>query len=196
MPPRHLHNHSRHSLLLALTNDRRLGRTRHLYWDIWRGYNLCPLKRRSAHTCTFVCLSQAELRVEFSLPQQLTSAFLFFPWPLLRPSFPSLLGQTQSLIVVVMLLQCDAVSKSTLNQALKHQVPQRPDRGECPSRDGSSAARSATMGTRATTKKTVSFSENKSFLQWSHGFWESLRNHSVQYLRKLLDTFLLSTSHL
>ncbi|TNN87401.1 hypothetical protein EYF80_002602 [Liparis tanakae] len=52
--------------------------------------------------------------------------------------------------------QCGALSKSTLNQALKHQVPQRPDGGECPSRDGSSAARSATMGTRATTKKTVS----------------------------------------
>lgn len=28
MPPRHLHNHLRHPLFLALTNDRRVGKTR------------------------------------------------------------------------------------------------------------------------------------------------------------------------
>lgn len=34
MPPRHLHNHPWYSPLLALTNDRRLGETRHLHWGI------------------------------------------------------------------------------------------------------------------------------------------------------------------
>lgn len=93
MPPRHLHNHPRHSLLLALTNDRRLGKTRHLYWGIRQGHNLCPLKRRSTHTGSFVYLCQAELRVEISLPQQLTSASCFlFPWPPLSPFCPSLFG--------------------------------------------------------------------------------------------------------
>ncbi len=163
MPPRHLHNHPRHSLLLALTNDRRLGKTRHLYWDIWRGHNLGPLKRRSTHTGFFVCLCQAELRVEISLPQQLTSASCFlFSWPPLRPSCPSLFGQTETdpvLIVVVMLLQWSTVSKSTLNHGPNDQVLQRPDRGECQNQDRYSAPRSTSMGTRATTKKTVSFSE-------------------------------------
>lgn len=96
MPPRHLHNHPRHSPLLALTNDRRLGETRHLYWDIWRGHNLRPLKRRSTHTGSFVYLCQAESRLEISLPQQLTSASCFlFPWPPLRPSCPSLFGHPE-----------------------------------------------------------------------------------------------------
>ena len=163
MPPRHLHNHPRHSLLLALTNDRRLGKTRHLYWDIWQGHNLCPLKRRSTHTGSFVCLCQAELRVEISLPQPLTSASCFlFPWPPLRPSCPSLVGQTETdpvLIVVVMLLQRGAVSKPTLNQTLNDQALRRPDRVACPIQDRSSAPRGASMGTRARTKKTVSFSK-------------------------------------
>ncbi|KAE8295078.1 hypothetical protein D5F01_LYC06003 [Larimichthys crocea] len=47
--------------------------------------------------------------------------------------------------------QWGAVSKSTLNQNLNHL--QRPDRGECPSQDRSSAPRSSSAGTRATTKK-------------------------------------------
>ncbi|XP_070761284.1 stAR-related lipid transfer protein 13 isoform X1 [Enoplosus armatus] len=51
--------------------------------------------------------------------------------------------------------QWGAVSKSTLNQTPNDQVLQRPDRGECPSQDGSSAPRSASMGTRAATKKTM-----------------------------------------
>lgn len=51
--------------------------------------------------------------------------------------------------------QWGAVSKSTLNRALKDQVLQRPNRGECPSQDGSSAPRSASTGTTATTKKTM-----------------------------------------
>lgn len=170
MPPRHLHNHPRHSLVLALTNDRQLGKTRHLYWDIWQGHNLCPLQRRSTHTGSFVSVCQAELRVEISLPQQLTSASCFlFPWPPLRPSCPSLSSQTQTepvVIVVVMLLQWAAVSKSTSNQtsAPKDRVLQRPERGECPSQDRSSASRSSSAETKGTTKMTVSFSEEKSFL--------------------------------
>lgn len=162
MPPRHLHNHPRHPLLLALSNDRQLGRTRHLYWHIRRGHNLCPLKRRSAHTGSFVSYCQAESRAEISLPQQLTSASCF-SFPL--AAVESILSQSiqpgrdgsRTLIVVVMLLQCGAVSKSTLNQAPDHQVLKQPGRGECPSRDRSSAPRSASMGTRATTRKTVSF---------------------------------------
>lgn len=67
------------------------------------------------------------------------------------------------LIAVVMLLQCGAVSKSTLNQTSYDHVRQRLDRGECPSQDRSSAPRSTAVGTRATTKRTVSFSENNSF---------------------------------
>ncbi|XP_049919104.1 stAR-related lipid transfer protein 13 isoform X1 [Epinephelus moara] len=51
--------------------------------------------------------------------------------------------------------QWGAVSKSTLNQVLNDQVLQRPDGGECPSQTKSSAPRSASMGTRATTKKTI-----------------------------------------
>lgn len=54
MPPRHLHNHPRHSLLLALTNDRQLAKTRHLYWDIWQGHNLCPLKK-NIHRYWLLC---------------------------------------------------------------------------------------------------------------------------------------------
>lgn len=201
MPPRHLHNHPRHSLLLALTNDRRLGKTRHLYWDIWQGHNLCPLQRRSAHTGSFVCLCQAELRVEISLPQQLTSASCFlFPWPPLRPSCLSLFGQTETdpvLIVVVMLLQWGAVSKSTLNQVLNDQALQRLDGGECPSQTKSSAPRSASMGTRATTKKTVSFSQNNSFLQASDSFSEIRIIQAVcDTIHGNLHTVLLSSSHL
>ncbi|KAI3354100.1 hypothetical protein L3Q82_018649 [Scortum barcoo] len=60
--------------------------------------------------------------------------------------------------------QWGAVSKSKLNQT----PDERPDRGECQSQDGSSAPRSASMGTRATTKKTVSFSESNSFLKALH----------------------------
>lgn len=74
----------------ALTNDRRPGKTRHLYWDIWQGHNLCPLKRRSAHTGSFVYICQAELRVEISLPQQLTSASCFLS---ARPPFEPVLSE-------------------------------------------------------------------------------------------------------
>lgn len=149
-----------------------------------------------------MCLCQAELRVEISLPQQLTSASCFlFPWPLLRPSCPTLFGQTETepvLIVIVMLLQWGAVSKSTLNQSLNDKVLQRPDREECPSRDGSSAPRSTTVGTRATTKKMVSFSKNNNFQQVSYSFSDSVRNHSasVQHLPNLRHTVLLCSSHL
>ncbi|TDH14659.1 hypothetical protein EPR50_G00022760 [Perca flavescens] len=51
--------------------------------------------------------------------------------------------------------QWGAVSKSTLNPALNDQVLQKPDRGECPSQDRSSAPRSTSMETQATTKKTM-----------------------------------------
>ncbi|XP_019943827.2 stAR-related lipid transfer protein 13 isoform X1 [Paralichthys olivaceus] len=51
--------------------------------------------------------------------------------------------------------QCGAVSKSTLHQTPSDQVLQRPATGECPSRDGSSAPRSASTGTRARSKKTM-----------------------------------------
>lgn len=184
MPPRHLHSHPRHSLLLALANDSRLGKTRHLCWAIWQGHNLCPLERRSTHTASFVRLCKAELRVEISLPQPLTSASCFlFPWPPLRPSCPSLFGHAGTdpvLIVVVMLLQWGAASKSTLNQTLNDQVLQRPHRGECLSQDRSSAPRSTSMGTRARTKKTVSLSKIHSFLQVSNSFSESMRSHRLR----------------
>lgn len=154
-----------------------------------------PLKRRSAHTGSFVSLCRAELRVEISLPQQLTSASCFLsPWPPL-----SLLGQTETdpvLIVVVMLLQWGAVSKSTLNPVLNDHVLQKPDRGECPSQDRSSAPRSASMETQATTKKTVSFSENSSFLQASHSLSESMTNQSASVSSTCKLAVLLSNSHL
>lgn len=103
-------------------------------------------------------------------------------------------GRTETdpvLIVVVMLLQWGAVSKSTLNQTPNDQVLQRPDRGECLSQDRSSAPRSASMGTRATSKKTVSLYMNNSFLQASHRFFESVRNQTggVQYSTCSLATF-------
>lgn len=174
MPPRHLHNHPRHSLSLTLTNDRRLGKTRHLYWDIWQGHNLCPLKIRSVHIGSFVCFCQAELRVEISLPQPLTSASCFlFPWPPLRPSCPSLFCQTETdpvLIVVVMLLQWGAVSKSTSNQTPNNRDLGRADGGECLSQDGSSAPRCASVGTRARTKKTVGFSNHHMLPAGIHHF--------------------------
>lgn len=81
MPPRHLHNHPSHSLQSASTNGRQLAKTRRIYWDIWQGHSLCSLKGRSAHTAFFVKLCQAELRVETSLPQPLTSACCFFSSP-------------------------------------------------------------------------------------------------------------------
>lgn len=66
-------------------------------------------KRRSAHTGSFVCRCQAELRVEISLPQQLTSASCFlFPWPPLRPSCPSRFGRTQP--DPVLICCCDVVA--------------------------------------------------------------------------------------
>lgn len=117
-----------------------------------------------------MCLCQAESRVEISLPRPLTSASCFlFPWPPLSPSCPFLFGQAETdpvLFVVVMLLQWGAVSKSTLNQTQNDRDLQKPERGECQSRDRSSAPRSSSMGTRARTKKMVSFSKNhSSFLQ-------------------------------
>lgn len=107
MPPRHLHNHPRHSLLLALTNDRRLGKTRHLYWDIWQGHNLRPLKRRSTHTGSFVRLCQAELRVKISLPQQLTSASCFlFPLATVETVLSRSVRATQTRTQSWLLLWC------------------------------------------------------------------------------------------
>lgn len=161
MPPRHLHNHPRHSPVLALTNDGRLGKTRHLHWGIWQGHNLCPLKRTSTHTGSFVRLCQAESGLEISLPQPLTSPFCFlFPWPPLRPSCRSPAGRSETdpvlIVVVVMLFQRGAVSKSTLNQTSDDRALRGPDAGECPSPSRSSTPCGASAGTR--TKKTVSFS--------------------------------------
>lgn len=80
------------------------------------------------------------------------------------------------LIAVVMLLQCGAVSKSTLNRTSCDHVLQRPDRGECPSQDG---------GLPVTgTKRTVSFSENNIFL------------HTVSLSRwEIIQVVCCSTAH-
>ncbi|XP_060928727.1 stAR-related lipid transfer protein 13 isoform X1 [Limanda limanda] len=51
--------------------------------------------------------------------------------------------------------QCGAVSKSSLHRAPDDLVLQGPGSGECPSRAGSSAPRSASTGTRARSKKTM-----------------------------------------
>lgn len=157
----------------ALTNDRRLGKTRHLYWDIWQGHNLRPLKRRSAHTGSFVYVCQAELRVEISLPQQVTSASCFLSAratvsarPVRACVFFSRPKTVQPFLTAfVMLLQSGAVSKSASNRTARDHTPQRADGRECPSQDGSTAPRSTSVATRATTsKRAVSFSRNSSFL--------------------------------
>lgn len=167
MPPRHLHNHLRHPLLLTLTNDRRVGKTRHLYWDIWQGHNLSPLQRRSAHTGCFVYHCQAEFRVEISLSQQLTSAPCFLsPRPPLRPSRPSLFCRTiglTSLNASVMFSQCDAVSKPTSDQSPQDHLRPRGDRGEGPFLEDSAPLRTS-EGTSGTTKRTVSSTEDGHFL--------------------------------
>lgn len=69
-------------------------------------------------------------------------------------------------IAAVMLLQSGAVSKSTLNQTLCKHIHRRPDRGECPCQDGPSAPHSTSVGTRATTKRTVSFFVNMNIWIW------------------------------
>ncbi|XP_061575680.1 stAR-related lipid transfer protein 13 isoform X2 [Cololabis saira] len=51
--------------------------------------------------------------------------------------------------------QCGAVPKFALNQTLNDEALQRPDGGECQSRDRSSAPHSFSSGTRARTKKTM-----------------------------------------
>ncbi|XP_070685046.1 stAR-related lipid transfer protein 13 [Pempheris klunzingeri] len=51
--------------------------------------------------------------------------------------------------------QWGAVSKSTLNQTPNDQALRREDRGECPSQARTSAPHCASMGTRATSKKTM-----------------------------------------
>lgn len=156
----------------ALTNDRRPGKTRHLYWDIWQGHNLRPLKRRSVHTGSFVYVCQAELRVEISLPQQLTSASCFLS---AGPPFEPVLSERvfffwpktvrPVLTAFVMLLQSGAVSKSASTRTARDHTPQRADGRECPSQDGPTAPRSTSVATRATTsKRAVSFSRNSSFL--------------------------------
>lgn len=69
--------------------------------DIFTGISdkviISVLLKEDPHTqAPFVYFCQAELRVEISLPQQLTSASCFlFPWPPLRPSCRSLFGQTE-----------------------------------------------------------------------------------------------------
>lgn len=73
----------------AFTNDRLLDPTGHLYWKVWQGHTLCPLKREP-HTAS-LCASVRLLR-EWSLHfQRLTPAFCFLfhgstlgascPWP-------------------------------------------------------------------------------------------------------------------
>lgn len=83
---------------------------------------------------------------------------------------------------VVMLLQWGgALPKPTLKRTLNDQVLHRPEREECQNRDWFSTPRSSSMGTRARTKKTVSFSKNLSFLQGSVSFSKPIRAYSVQY---------------
>lgn len=197
MPPRHLHNHLRHPLLLALTNDRRVGKTRHLYWDIWQGHNLCPLQRRSAHTGCFVYHCQAEFRVEISLSQQLTSSPCFlFSRPPLRPSRPSLFCHTiglTSLNASVMFLQCDAVSKSTSNQSPQDHLRPRGDRGEGPFLEDSSAPLRTSEGTSGTTKRTVSFTEDGHFL---HAVCKRQHGQLSSYVLQIQVSFLTKNNNI
>lgn len=162
MPHRHLHNHPRHSLLLALTNDRQLGeKTRHLYWDIWQGRTLPPEKKMHTYRLLSVLLSSWIESGDFTSPDTEPNLLFSFPVATVEPvlSFSVWPSSCCWRFAIVMLLQWGgALSKSTLNRSLKDQVPQRAERGEWPSRDRSPTPRSSSMGTRARTKKTVSFS--------------------------------------
>ena len=150
---------------------RNRGKTRHLYWDIWQGHNLCPLQKK-IRTYRLLCAPLSSCIESGDLTSPAVDLSLLFSFPLgHRWDHPVPVGsagrsRTQCWFVVVMLLQWGAASKSTSNRALKDQVLQRADGGECPSQDRSSAPRGASMGTRAAAKRTVSFSESNSVTQF------------------------------
>lgn len=170
--------------------------------DIFTGISdeviISVLSKEDPHIQAPLCASvKLNWEWRFHFPSSWPQRLVFFsPGHRWDHPVPVCFGQTETnpvLIVVVMLLQWGAVSKSTSNQTPNDQVLQRPDRGECRSQDRSSAPRSASMGTRATTKKTVSFSGNNSFLQASHSFSESMRNHTSCVLNSTCTLVTYST---
>lgn len=112
----------------------------------------------------------AKLNLEwrFHFPSSWPQPLVFFlPWPPLSPSRLSPFGHTQgstSLTGSVMFLQCDAVSMSTSDQSAQDHHHPRGDGEECPIREESFAPLRMSEGSSTTTKRTVSFTEDGSFL--------------------------------